>query len=215
MNWKFKAFYVLLVLLWHQSSNAQSTHILFETDFGNIKVMLYDFTPKHKALILEQIHKKTYQNAYFNRIVDGFVVQGGELDETILEREKRTGKFEGRLEPEFDEKAYHKIGALGAGRDDNSAKASYFNQIYFVVGKAVNEAYFDTLANKYNKHFKPKQKELYLKNGGQPRLDGDYTIFGEVMEGWDVLQKIAKEKTNIKTQKPKKKVRFSVSIIKD
>lgn len=206
--------FLLLTFCWPTIKGmSQRTHILFETDLGKITVMLYDFTPRHKKLIIDQIEQGNYAQSFFNRIVDGFVVQGGELDDVILEKEKRTGRYEGRIEPEFDERAFHKIGALGAGRDDNPGKGSYYNQIYFVVGRPVSEAYLDTLAQKYKKRFGPERKAYYLKNGGQPRLDGDYTVFGEVVEGLDVLLRISKMKTNTETQQPKKKIKFSISII--
>lgn len=211
--------FILILTAWVMafgaSMYAQSTHLLFSTDSGTFKVMLYDFTPKHKALMLEQIKKKAYKKAFFNRIVDGFVVQGGELDDVILEREKASGVNEGRLAPEFNDSAFHKIGALGAGRDDNLEKASFFKQIYFVVGKPVDEAHFETLAVKYNKHFSEERKAYYLKNGGQPRLDGDYTVFGEVAEGLDVLLRISKAKSNSKTQLAKKPIKFEITVLKN
>lgn len=206
--------FLLLIFCWPTIKGmSQSTHILFETDLGEITVMLYDLTPRHKKLIIDQIEKGNYAQSFFNRIVDGFVVQGGELDEVISARESSTGHYEGRLEPEFDERAFHKIGALGAGRDDNPGKGSFFNQIYFVVGRPVSEAYLDTLAQKYNKHFPPERRRYYLEHGGQPRLDGDYTVFGEVVEGLDVLLKISKMKANARTQRPEKEVRFRLSIV--
>ena len=206
--------FLLLTFCWPTVKGmSQSTHILLETDLGKITVMLYDLTPRHKKLIIDQIENGNYAESFFNRIVDGFVVQGGELDDVISARERSTGHYEGRLEPEFDERAFHKIGALGAGRDDNPGKGSFFNQIYFVVGGPVSEAYLDTLAQKYNKRFHPERRDHYLEHGGQPRLDGDYTVFGEVVEGLDVLLKISKMKTNTKTQQPKKEIKFSISII--
>lgn len=191
---------------------AQTHHLLCKTNYGNFKILLYDYTPHHRDLILNNIKKCIYTKADFNRIVHNFVVQGGELDETILNREKQTGKYEGRLAPEFDSRAIHKLGALGAGRDPNPEKASYWDQIYFVVGAKVTVHQLDSIASAKHIHYTLAQKQAYLKNGGQPMLDQDYTVLGEVYEGLDVILKIGKLKT-AKDEKPLTPVIFSLSQI--
>ena len=203
----------LLYLTGMQVVSAQSTIVLFHTDYGDFKVMLYDFTPRHRDLFLQEIAKGTYHNALFNRIVKGFVVQGGEYDDDILAREKKNGQPEGRLAPEFDERAFHKIGALGAGRDENPEKASFFRQIYFVTGSACTEAQFDSMAVKYRKHFTPERRQYYLDHGGQARLDGDYTVFGEVIEGLDVLMTISRLPVGPSHHFPEREVRFRVEAL--
>lgn len=176
---------------------AQRHRLQFHTDFGTFKVLLYDYTPAHRDLILRAIREDVYKDALFNRIIDGFVVQGGEHDIDIEKREAaHPTKKKDRLPPEFDRRAFHKVGALGAGRDDNPAKASFFNQIYFVVGRPVTADELDNLAQKKGIHYTEEQREVYLKIGGQPRLDQDYTVFGEVYEGLDVLLAISRLKTD-------------------
>ncbi len=176
---------------------AQSHKLQFTTTYGSFKVVLYDFTPKHQQLILNALKNDVYKEALFNRIIENFVVQGGEHDNDIANREKNMPLNERhRLAPEFNAKAFHKIGALGAGRDDNSEKASFLNQIYFVVGKPVSQADLDQIEKKKGIKFTNEQRETYLLKGGLPRLDGDYTVFGEVYEGLNVLLNISKLKTN-------------------
>ncbi|SFO29569.1 peptidyl-prolyl cis-trans isomerase B (cyclophilin B) [Paenimyroides ummariense] len=178
---------------------AQSNKLQFKTTHGSFKVMLYDFTPKHKELILDAIRNDVYKNALFNRVIENFVVQGGEHDDDIALREKDLPTNEHyRLPAEFDSRVFHKMGALGAGRDDNPQKASFLNQIYFVVGKSVSVDDLDTIEQKKGIKFTKEQRETYFSKGGLPRLDGDYTVFGEVSEGFDVLLKISKLKTNEK-----------------
>lgn len=195
-----KSYLYLLVLIFLPIQFwAQSNKLQFKTTHGSFKVMLYDFTPKHKQLILDAIKDDVYKDALFNRIIENFVVQGGEHDDDIAQREKHLHTNEHyRLPAEFDSRAFHKIGALGAGRDDNPQKASFLNQIYFVVGKPVSVTDLDTIEQKNGIKFTKEQRETYFSKGGLPRLDGDYTVFGEVYEGLDVLLKISKLKTNEK-----------------
>lgn len=195
--------------------SAQSHKLQFKTSHGNFKVLLYDFTPNHQQLILNAIEENVYKEAFFNRIIENFVVQGGEHDNAIAEREKRlpTEKHF-RMDAEFDSRAFHKLGALGAGRDDNLQKASFLNQIYFVVGKPVSEKELNEFEQKKGRIFTQHQREVYLTKGGLPRLDGDYTVFGEVYEGLDVLMEISKFKTNEKDA-PLLPISFEIIKIKE
>lgn len=189
--------------------------LLFETNRGNFEVVLYDFTPRHRDLMLHAIQDEVYKDALFNRIIENFVVQGGEHDVDIAEREAADpAQWKPRLAGEFDEHAFHKMGALGAGRDDNPEKASFLNQIYFVVGRKVTEQDLAALEARKNIRFTPGQREEYLKNGGLPRLDQDYTIFGEVVRGMDVLMEISRVRTDEKDY-PLEKVVFNIKVLKD
>jgi cyclophilin family peptidyl-prolyl cis-trans isomerase len=192
----------------------QSRKILVKTNFGNFKVLLYDYTPKHRQLLLDAIEKNVYHGAEFNRVIADFVIQGGELDEDILAREaKDATTVPKRLAPEFDKRAFHKVGALGAGRDDNPTESSFLNQLYFVVGKSVTEDDLRALEQKKGIKYTIEQRQAYLKNGGQPRLDQDYTVFGEIYEGLDVVMAISKVGTNA-SDRPLEKVLFTMEVIK-
>ncbi|HLW49502.1 MAG TPA: SMP-30/gluconolactonase/LRE family protein, partial [Sphingobacteriaceae bacterium] len=193
--------------------NDQRTRLLIETRFGEFEVMLYDFTPQHRKLMLEAVADGEYRNALFNRIIENFVVQGGEHDVDIERREAADPLgYKPRLAAEFDPRAFHKMGALGAGRDDNPEKASFLNQIYFVVGRKVTEEDLAALEARKNIHFTSQQREEYLKNGGLPRLDQDYTIFGEVVRGMDVLMEISRVRTDEKDY-PLEKVVFNIKVL--
>ena len=205
---------LLITLLFTcQYSFAQSRKIAFKTDYGTIKVMLYDFTPKHRDLMLQSIEDSVYQEALFNRIIENFVVQGGEHDMDIAKREVADStRKKPRLAGEFGARSFHKMGALGQGRDENPEKASFLNQIYFVVGKKVTEEDLVKLETQKRIKFTKEQREEYLKNGGIPRLDGDYTVFGEIYEGLEVIMAISRFKTD-KDDFPLSPVRFYVSVI--
>jgi len=192
-----KRFLFVVFLLLPLVNQAQSHRLLFKTSYGTFKVMLYDFTPRHQKLILEAVAEKVYHQALFNRVIAGFVVQGGEHDDDIAKREQQLPENEHkRLTSEFDSRAYHKRGALGAGRDDNPTKASFLNQIYFVIGKPVTMEELNKYELKKGISYSLEQRQTYLSDGGLPRLDGDYTVFGEVYEGFEVLQLISNLKTD-------------------
>lgn len=196
MNLKKIIFTAIFTLLL-STSFAQRHKLIFETPFGNFKVKLYDFTPRHRDLILSSIKDSTYSTALFNRIIKNFVVQGGEHDTDIAKREENLEYNEKkRLKAEFSTKAIHKIGALGMGRDENPDKASFLNQIYFVVGKNVTLDDLKKIESKKGFKYSNSQVKQYLKYGGLPRLDNDYTVFGEIYEGLDVILKISNVQTD-------------------
>lgn len=208
-----KAVVLVALVISIQFSFAQSKKILFQTEYGDIKVELFDFTPNHRDLILNSITDSVYQGALFNRIIKDFVVQGGEHDIDIEIREKANPNLpKPRLAPEFDDRAFHKIGVLGAGRDGNPEKASFLNQIYFVVGKTVTNADLDALEQKKGMKYTAAQRAEYLKNGGLPRLDKDYTVFGRIIDGLDVIMKISHLPTDSKDY-PLEKVPFTLSVL--
>lgn len=201
---------IFIAQLFCASLSAQTHRVVFKTDHGSFKVLLYDYTPAHRDLFLQAIRSDVYKGALFNRIIANFVVQGGEHDVDIAKREADHPELgKPRLAGEFDQRAFHKVGAFGAGRDDNPEKASFLNQLYFIVGKPVSPAALDSLEQKKGITFTAEQRTTYLKLGGQPRLDNDYTVFGEVYEGLDVLMRISRLKTD-KADYPLKEVSFAV-----
>jgi len=208
-----KLFLILPALLCAQLLFAQSALVRFVTNKGNITIMLYDETPKHRDMFLKQVKKGAYKNAEFNRVIKDFVSQGGELDDTILNREKRDPK---KLAPRFPAELrpalFHKKGTLGAGRDDNPAKAAYFTQIYLVVGKKQTDAQLDAIEQKKNRKIPAAQREVYKTIGGTPHLDGDYTIFGEITEGMEIADAINSVATD-KNDVPLSPVVFNVIVL--
>jgi cyclophilin family peptidyl-prolyl cis-trans isomerase len=203
----------LSFILFNTAIRAQSTFVRFETNKGDFVVMLYDETPEHRDMFLRSVKKGHYKNAQFNRVIKDFVSQGGELDDTILNREKRQPKglvlrFPAEIKPEL----FHKKGTLGAGRDDNPAKASYLSQLYLVAGKKQTDAQLDAIEQKKNRKIPAAQREVYKTTGGTPHLDGDYTLFGEITEGLeiaDAINSIATDKNDV----PLSPVVFNVVVL--
>lgn len=191
-----------------------ATTVRFYLAKDSFDVLLYDYTPRHKAVFLSAIKNGEYSSQQFNRIIENFVVQGGMHDVEIAAEELKSGKSNGRLLPEFDQRAYHKLGAIGAGRDDNAAKASFLSQIYFVVGKKWTIQQLDSLTNRTGKKITTKQKQDYLNVGGQPRLDNDYTVFGEIVSGLDVLLKLSTVSVDEENY-PNERIYFSVKVVEE
>lgn len=186
-----------LFMLFICSLKAQSTFVRLVTSKGDITLMLYDQTPKHRDMFLQAIKEGTYSEAAFNRVIKSFVSQGGELDEVILGREKQHPEnMAKRLAAEIKPGLFHKKGALGAGRNDNPEKSSYLSQIYLVAGKKQTDVQLDAIEAKKGIKFSEKEREAYKTIGGTPHLDQDYTVFGEVVEGMNIADEINSVATN-------------------
>ena len=203
----------LLLLCCTLTLKAQPAFVKLATSKGEIIVMLYDETPKHRDAFLETIKSGFYTNAQFNRVIKSFVSQAGELDDPILEREKLHPETPVRRIPaELSETLYHKKGALGAGRNDNPDKSDYYTQIYLVAGKVYTDTQLDALEQKKGRKFPLAQREVYKTIGGTPNLDQDYNIFGEIIAGQDVADAINIVETD-KTDLPLSAITFKAEIL--
>uniref|UniRef100_UPI003D7F4419 peptidylprolyl isomerase n=1 Tax=Pedobacter sp. TaxID=1411316 RepID=UPI003D7F4419 len=162
-----------------------------ETNKGNITLLLYDQTPAHRDAFIKTVQEGLFNDAAFNRVIKSFVSQAGELDETILEREQQQPNVPiKRIHAELVPSIFHKKGALGAGRNDNPEKQSYFTQFYLVAGKIYTDEELDVIAKKRGIQFTTAQRQVYKTIGGTPHLDQNYTVFGEVIQGMDVADAI-------------------------
>lgn len=211
---KFMTFFILSVVccLFSLRSSAQSTQVVFQTSHGDIVVALYDDTPLHRDMFIQAVSAGKYQKTLFNRVIKDFVNQGGELDELILAEEQDGTRTYARLPAEIRPHHIHQKGALGAGRDANPDKASFLSQIYFVVGKVFTEKELSALEKKRNIKVDAAHRGVYTSLGGVPHLDGDYTIFGEVLQGLDVVERINALPTD-KNDMPLSTVEFSVHVV--
>lgn len=164
------------------------SEVLVKTRLGNIRVRLYDDTPIHKANFLLLARKGVFDETMFNRVVKDFAVQGGQ---TYGARTIRLRRY--RLPPEIRPEHFHKKGALGMARYDdeqNPGRLSSNTDFYFVVGEKLAPNQAQAMAGR---KLTPAQLKAYATLGGVPSLDGQYTVFGEVIEGQEVVDKIANE----------------------
>ena len=221
--------------------------VVIHTSFGDMKAILYDETPLHKENFLKLVRAGQYDSTIFHRVINQFMIQGGDVDA------KEGTQNKSLIDAEIVDGFYHQKGALAAARQGdkiNPEKKSSWCQFYVVHGKTFSDAEMQQLSIdhralqqaisqmiQYESHadlrdkllemqrngdqagmkklfeenidlaekemnvkirkkdISPEQKEIYSTIGGAPHLDGDYTVFGKVVEGLDVVDKIASQKT--------------------
>ncbi|HOU98701.1 MAG TPA: peptidylprolyl isomerase [Bacteroidales bacterium] len=232
--------------------NSKNPIVVIKTQYGLIKIKLYDETPKHRDNFIKLVKEHYYDSLLFHRVINSFMIQGGDPDS----KHAQPGQMLGNGGPnytipaEFVPTIYHKRGALAAARESdqvNPTKASSGSQFYIVQGKVFTNDELNYLEQKINGtkknqllgqmmntpeyswlktkldsmiksgnpnavqdfinetsaiaekelnkagrfHFTPEQRKLYTTIGGAPHLDGSYTVFGEVIEGMNVVDSIA------------------------
>lgn len=191
-----------------QDKPASETLVLITTNFGDITLKLYNDTPKHRDNFIKLIKEGWYDDSPFHRIIPGFMIQGG-------------GNKDGRQDPgytieaEFRPAYIHKKGALSAARmgdQVNPEKRSSGCQFYIVQGTVLDNATLDSYEQRYNTTFSAEQRQAYTTLGGAPWLDGGYTIFGEVVSGYEVVDKIANVPRD-KGDKPLEPVTMKIEIL--
>lgn len=169
----------------------QSTYALIETDLGTIKVKLLDSTPKHRDNFIKLAREGFYDSTLFHRVIPGFMIQGGDPDSRTAAPGQALGMGGPGYMIDAEIGAPHLRGALAAARNNNPQKMSSGSQFYLVQGQPVDEAYLQNIEQQKSIRYNDTQRKLYLEIGGAPFLDNDYTVFGEIVEGLDVVDKIA------------------------
>ncbi|MBK8371665.1 MAG: peptidylprolyl isomerase [Saprospiraceae bacterium] len=184
----------LTITLFFSSCAEELKQVSITTEYGEIVVELYNTTPKHRDNFLKLIDQAYYDGTLMHRVVKGFIIQGGDPDSKKAQPQSLLGKGGPGYTIPGEFKEYHTKGALAAARQKdalNPDKESSGSQFYFVHGNSVDEATLSNLENSKDIKYTDKQKQDYLKNGGTPQLDGEYTVFGHVISGIEVIDKIA------------------------
>ena len=174
-----------------------NTDFLFTltTQYGDISFILYDKTPKHKANFLKLTQDKFYDDLLFHRVIKDFMIQGGDPNSRTAAAGAALGSGDGgyRVDAEFDASLFHKKGVIAAARDGNPEKASSSCQFYIVQGKKTDDNTLTQIETRGNFKYTPEQREIYKTIGGTPFLDQNYTVYGEVLKGIEVIDKVADE----------------------
>lgn len=163
------------------------------TDSGVIVLRLYDKTPKHRDNFVKLVNEHFFDSLLFHRVIKDFMIQGGDPQSknapagTML----GAGDVGYTIPAEFDSTLFHKKGALAAARTDNPEKASSGCQFYIVQGRKYADFELDALQQQMGIKFSPQKRAAYKTLGGTPFLDMNYTVFGEVESGLEVIDKIA------------------------
>lgn len=211
-----KAISVLIVFLlmfnYGFSQNSQkekNVKILIHTDYGDITAILYNKTPLHRDNFIKLVNSGYYNGSIFHRVINNFMIQGGHGGDGSIDPGYN-------IPAEFVPEYYHKKGALAAARKSdrvNPEKKSSGSQFYIVQGKKTTDKSLQNIEIRNKIKYTEKQKQTYKTIGGTAFLDGNYTVFGEVINGLDVVDKIAVVQTN-KAKKPFEDVKMTIKIIK-
>jgi len=219
---------LILATLFNTSCLAQKgkkqTKVLLSTSYGDIKIALYNETPKHRDNFIQLVKDGFYDGTLFHRVIAGFMIQGGDPDSKTAPAGKALGQGgPGYTIPaEFNSSLIHKKGALAAARTggpSNPEKESSGSQFYLVQGKKYTRDELDKFLAKINRKrttplvYTEEQYKIYEEVGGVPFLDGDYTVYGEVIEGLDVIDKIAVVKKN-RANRPDGDIKMTMKIIR-
>lgn len=198
-----------------QKSSKKDEVVTIKTNLGTIRVILFDETPKHKANFLKLTKDKFYDDLLFHRVIDDFMIQGGDPNSRNAKPDDMLGKGDNgyKIPAEFSPKLFHQKGALAAARDNNPAKESSGCQFYIVQGRKWSKNDLNKQAARAARKLTDSQRKVYEEIGGTPHLDGSYTVFGQVIDGMEVIDKIgAVEKDE--RDRPEKDVSMKMSVKK-
>lgn len=171
---------------------SQKYRAVMTTDSGKITIELFDGTPKHRDNFVKLARKHFYDGVLFHRVIPGFMIQGGDPDSKNAKPGVMLGDGDvGYTVPaEFRPQYFHQRGALAAARDDNPAKASSGCQFYIVTGKKFTDAELNKAEKRSGHPIPATHKQVYETVGGAPHLDQNYTVYGQVLKGMSVADKI-------------------------
>lgn len=182
------------------TKKARKRDVLLQTNYGDIVLRLYDSTPLHRDNFLKLVKTGYYDSALFHRVIQNFMIQGGDPNSKHAKPGEPLGNGGPgyKIPAEFRATLFHKKGVIAAARDNNPEKASSGSQFYIVQGRIFTDAGLDSIETfRLNGRKIPvEQREVYKTIGGTPHLDQNYTVFGEVVKGLDVVDKIAEVQTS-------------------
>lgn len=186
-------------------AQTSTTEVLFETTAGNIRIALFDDTPQHRDNFLNNVKEHVYDSLLFHRVIKNFMVQCGDLHSKHAKPGQQLGygDYNYTVEAEFRlPKLYHRRGMVAMAREGdrvNPERRSSACQFYIVWGQVCSDARLEKVQERLDAatqgqvKLTPEMIEVYKTIGGTPHLDGQYTVFGEVVEGLDVVDRIQQQ----------------------
>lgn len=190
------------------------------TDSGIIILKLYDKTPLHRDNFIKLVKQHYFDSLLFHRVIKNFMIQGGDPDSKSAKQGISLGNGGPAytIPVELDTALFHKKGVIAAAResdDVNPAKASSGSQFYLVQGKVFTDAGLDSIEiyRLKGRKIPTWQKEVYKTAGGTPHLDMNYTVFGEIESGLEVVDKISTAATDL-NDRPLKDIRLKMKVIR-
>ncbi len=207
--------FVVLMGLMLTSCGEKKYYAVIETEFGNMKAELYNSTPVHRDNFIKLTKEGFYNDLLFHRIMDGFMIQGGDPNSKGAPAGSPLGNGGPGYTLDANIGAPHFRGTLAAARTPdagNPEKKSSGSQFYIIDGIPITRASLEEIGRQKGITYNEAQIEKYVANGGYPMLDMEYTVFGELVEGFDVIDKIAtqaKDRANRPLDDIKMKIRIT------
>ena len=201
------------------AAKPKNQYIRIKTEFGECIVKLYNETPLHRENFLKLAKDGYYNGTLFHRVIKDFMIQGGDPDSKTAKPDSLLGEGGPKytIPAEFRDSLFHKKGVLAAARECdmvNPKKESSGSQFYLVQGKVFTDEQLNSLEEKRLKFKIPEyQRQVYKTIGGTPHLDRNYTVYGEIVVGLDMVDKIAMLQTD-KNNRPNQDVKMDISILK-
>ena len=210
----------LLLITFSSFAKRPNYYVRIKTAYGECIIRLYNETPLHRDNFIKLTKKGHYNGTLFHRVIQNFMIQGGDPDSKDPAKNKPgmelgNGDVGYTVPAEFRDSLFHKRGVLAAARDDLPSKASSGCQFYIVEGKRFTDEELDKLIETRLKgrQIPASQRAVYKSVGGSPHLDQNYTAYGEVVSGLDMVDLIAAVKKD-KNDRPLTDVAMTVSLLK-
>jgi peptidyl-prolyl cis-trans isomerase B (cyclophilin B) len=199
-------------------NTSKTAFVKIETDLGTMIAKLYNQTPLHKENFLKLVKDHFYDGLLFHRVIKDFMIQGGDPDSRNAQQGALLGEggLKYTIPAEFDTALFHQKGALAMARegdDINPQTASSSTQFYIVEGKPVTDEQMDAWEKRFNITIPESHRKIYRAKGGAPFLDMNYTVFGQVIDGLDVIDKIASVPKDV-NNRPLTDIKMNITILK-
>jgi len=206
----------------HTAPKPKERLVEITTDFGKMVVKLYDSTPLHRDNFVKLVKQGFYDSLLFHRVMQGFMIQGGDPESKHADSGALLGGGDipnvGMIPAEMKPSLIHKKGALAMARNDNPEKASSNCQFYIVQGQVFDDQKINDMECQRVRPANPAfyyteaQRKVYKSTGGAPFLDQNYTVFGEVVQGLEVIDKIAAQQVD-GNNRPLKNARMKMRLL--
>jgi cyclophilin family peptidyl-prolyl cis-trans isomerase len=217
---KMKQLFLLVILsagLLISSCGEKLVKAKIETSYGDIVVELFNTTPLHRDNFVKLVKDDFYEDQLFHRVINDFMVQGGDPQSKGATQDRMLGSGGPGYTIPAEIQHFHFRGSLAAARRGGPAnpdKESSGSQFYIVHGKKLlQEVELKMAAGRNGQVYTPEDIEKYLEKGGYPSLDNEYTVFGQVIEGMEVVDEIARVRTK-GADRPIEDIKMKIRIIR-
>lgn len=201
------------------AAKPKNQYVRMVTPYGTCIIKLYNQTPLHRDNFIKLVKQDYYNGTLFHRVIKNFMIQGGDPDSRNAKPDSLLGEGGPKytIPAELNDSLFHKKGVLAAAResdDVNPTKASSGSQFYLVQGRVFTDQKLNEIEQRrLNRKIPEWQRTVYKTIGGAPHLDGNYTVFGEIVQGLEIVDKIAALETD-KHDRPKQDVKMEISVLK-